>query len=132
MPLIETGAAIARALGIPAKNEDPQPWRLKMFLAVMALSILFGLHFAAAKGFLGFIGIDGVAYAGEMRNVQDTHKAILRAIYAPQIRLHIRERCETTVANEREKINKDLDRLLAEYREATGEAFKPIPRCDEV
>jgi len=120
------------ALWPPGHEEDPTQWRRLVFVTLTTMVFVMGLHLAAAKGFLEPYGLSGFASTAQVKEVENKTDSILYAIYAPQIRATIRERCDTSDPREREQINKRLDRILREYEAATGERFQPIPRCDEV
>ncbi len=121
-----------RALVPPANGVDPRAWRLNVFLAIVMIITVLGFHILSSSGTLGFMGIQGVARADDVRRIDDRGKSILFAIYAPQIRAKIRARCDTNDAHLRERINTELDRLLKEYKAAAGEAFGPMPNCSQV
>ncbi len=121
-----------RALVPPANGADPRAWRLNVFLALVMIITVLAFHLLSTSGTLGFMGIEGVARAGEVQIIDARSKAILKAIYSPQIRAKIRERCDTNDAHLRERINTELDRLLGEYRSAAGEPFGVMPNCSQV
>lgn len=121
-----------RALLPPAKDADPTSWRVTVFVSIVVLGFMVVTHQLASYGYLESIGISRVANASELNQVDERTKAILRAIYSPQVRGKVRERCDTNDPREREKINKELDRILNEYKDGSGEDFRPIPKCGEV
>lgn len=121
-----------RGLVPPDKDQDPRCWRINVFWALLILIVVLTFHLASANGYLGRLGIPAVANADELQKVDDGNKAILKAIYSPQIRAKIRERCDTGDAAARERINKELDRLLNEYKLGAGKDFQPMPTCAEV
>ncbi len=122
----------AKAITPPTDDKDSQAWRWNVFWMLLILSITLGSHLGAAHGLLQPLGIQPFASAEEIKIIDERSKAILRAIYSPQIRAKVRKRCDTNAAGEREQINKELDRILAEYKAAAGEPFRPIPHCSEV
>ena len=129
---LERVVAAARGLIPPAKDEDPRPWRINVFLSLLVIGLVLGFHIASSSGWLSGIGISAVANASELRAVDERTKAILKAIYSPQVRAKIRARCDTNDATEKERINTELDRLLNEYKAGAGEAYRPMPTCAEV
>ena len=123
---------IVRSLLPPDKDEDPRPWRRSVFWALLLIIAVLTFHLASVKGYLSSIGISPVASAAEVHIIDQRSKAILYAIYSPQVRAKIRQRCDTNDREEREQINTELDRLLKEYRDAAGERFDPMPTCGQV
>lgn len=117
---------------LEGEDEGLRNWRWKVFILHIVLFALISVHLSAAKGFLAPVGIHGVASTQDVEDLKKSNESILYGIYAPQIRAKIRERCSTNSAAEREEINKELDRILRDYREATGKSFSPMPSCDEV
>jgi len=121
-----------RSLVPPDKDEDPRPWRRSVFWALLSIIVVLTFHLVSVKGYLSSIGISPVASAAEVQIIDQRSKSILYAIYSPQVRAKIRERCDTQDRHEREVINMELDRLLKEYRDAAGERFDPMPTCAQV
>ena len=132
MKTIGRAAAAARAILPPNGDEDPRPWRINVFFSLLCIWSILGFHIASTSGWLIALGISGVANAGELAAVDTRTKAILYAIYSPQVRAKVRARCDTTDAAEVEKINTELDRLLNAYKAGADEDYKPIPTCAEV
>lgn len=132
MGMLDTGFSWLKFLWPPTKDEDPTVWRRGVFLMLSGTILILALHLMAAKGILEPLGVSAIATKAEVVQVVEKQNAILYAIYAPQVRAKIRERCEADTAQEREKVNQELDRLLRDYKEAAGEKFTPIPSCDEV
>lgn len=123
----------------PKDGEDPEPWRRNVFLMIIGIAAVLSYHLLAAGGWLSFLGVDDVASSGQVEIVKEQIKevdektnSVLYAIYAPQIRAKVRERCLTEDGGERERINKEIDRIKKEYKDATGADFEPMPGCDEV
>ena len=121
-----------RSLVPPANGEDPRPWRINVFVTLLVLIAVLAFHLASVNGYLSGLGIPAVAKADELEKVTEGNHAILKAIYSPQIRAKIRARCDTSDADTRERINKELDRLLNEYKLGAGKDFTPMPTCTEV
>lgn len=122
-------------------------WRWAVFVMIVFTAFILSLHIAMVKGFFEPFGYSAVAYSAEVRVMLDEElkpvreqldasdrksNSILFAIYAPQIRQKVRERCDTTSADLREKINRELNFILREYEELAGKPFLPMPRCGEV
>ena len=146
--------SILRALYPPQRDDDPYPWRVGVFLWLVVLLILAGGGIAADLGGLSRFGLHSVVRANEVDakisnavgsmeqkideigrkadNADRTSQSILKALYLPQIRAKIRERCDTSDGMERAVINKELDRINDEYTRLSGESLGIAPRCDEV
>jgi len=121
---------------------------------IIFLTIIIGLHLAWSWGHLAAMGFVGPAYADEQQKIlaevdrkidekikplQDkmdsterTSKAILRAIYLPQVRAKVAERCASDSTAEKQAINTELDRIKAEYESLSGEEFGREPTCEQV
>lgn len=115
----------------PEKEEDNYAWRRAMFLTTSTIGVVLTFHILSSLSFLQPFGIYGFATTQSVKEVESSVHAVLYAVYAPQIRSKVRERCEATSADEREEVNKDLDRLLRDYEQATKKEFD-LPRCEEV
>ena len=105
---------------------------MNVFWALLTVIVVLVFHLAAIGGYLEGLGISRVASAAELMVIDERGKSILYAIYSPQVRAKVRERCDTNDRHERETINKELDRLLKEYLLAAGKRFDPMPTCDAV
>ncbi len=132
MGILDPIVAAARGITPPQDGDDPRAWRLNVFWSLLIIGLLLFAHLAAAYGLLERFGVSGVASAAQVQTLEKGNKAILYAIYAPQFRAKIRERCDATTHVERERINVELDRMKAVYKEAAGEEFSPMPTCDQV
>ncbi len=122
----------AKGLTPPADGEDCRPWRVNVFWTLMILLVLVTGHIMSVHGYLSPIGISGHAQASELAVIADRGKSILYAIYSPQIRAKVRERCDASTPAEREEVNVELDRLMKEFKQAAREEFRPMPSCGEV
>lgn len=116
----------------PKADADPTTWRFAMFFAHLGVLAVLTFHIAASAGILSRFGISGYATDKEVEQLDRKQDAILFALYAPQVRTLIRDRCETSDRYEREEINQRLVIILREYYELTGTNFSPIPTCNEV
>ncbi len=128
---------VAAARGITPHEHDAPPeeqrrWRFNVFWALLLIMVLLGFHLAAAGGALEFAGISAVANASEVRQNGKTARAILRRLALPEIRAKIRQRCRAETAADRERINRDLDRILEQFKTDTGSDFGALPTCSEV
>ena len=133
MGLVNTIYKFFSSLWPPGRDEDPTPWRKVVFFSLALGTLVVYGHIAASGGYLeDYVGIKGYASSEQVEVVSNQTHAILYAIYAPQIREKVRARCEVHLASEREKINRELDRILQDYEEATGSRFSPMPNCGEV
>lgn len=149
-------------LSPPRNGDDPYCWRLSVFWALLIIAIICVGGMLAMHGALAWVGIDTrVAWTNELNEriesslapmqqqmdglknqiteIQSTSSAILRAQYLPQIREKVRQRCDTRLienprlqAIERSKINRDIDRIRAEYKILADEPLDHYPTCDEV
>ena len=129
---IERVLKAARGIIPPEADEDPRPWRINVFLSLLVIALVLGFHIASSGGWLSGIGISGVANATEVKQNGKTARAILRRLALPEIRAKVRERCHAETALERETINRDLDRILEQFKTDTGEDFGDLPTCAEV
>lgn len=122
-----------RSLVPPSSNGDKRlrAWRINVCLSLFVIGTVLAFHIAASKGALAYMGIPAVSRADELQQVNQTVRAILKAIYLPQIRAKIRQRCDTPYPQDREKLNREIDYLLAEYKRGNGTEFL-TPGCDEV
>lgn len=131
----------------PKPSDDPTPWRQSVFTALSLLLLYSACHALWSLGLMASYGYAGPVtetqvdskIAAAIKPLQDkvnstdqTSKAILRALYLPQVRAKVRERCDTTDAQKRANINRELDRIREEYKNLSGHEFGPDPRCDEV
>ena len=121
-----------KGLTPPGDNEDPRPWRLNVFWSILVIGTLLTGHLLAVHGYLESLGISATANASELNTLNVRSKAILYAIYSPQIRAKVRERCDAESATATERVNVELDRLKNEFKAAAGEKFTPLPTCAEV
>lgn len=131
MTVLDIAKTVLGAIWPPDHDEDPRHWRRAVFVMLITLMALISFHITAAKGFLTGIGIHGFASSQVVEEISEKQNSVLYAIYAPQIRAKIAERCRAST-EQKEHINQELDLLLREYKRATGKDFSPIPRCDEV
>ena len=122
----------ARGIMPPDKDEDPRPWRVNVFWSLLVIIVVLTFHLASASGYLERIGISGVANATEVQQNGKTARAILRRMALPEIRAKVRERCHAESAADRERINRDLDRILEQFKTDTGEDFGDLPTCADV
>ena len=122
-----------RSLVPPSANGDKRlrAWRINVCLSLFVIGAVLAFHIAASKGALAYMGIPAVSRADELQQVNQTVRVILKAIYLPQISAKIRARCDTPYPADREKLNREIDYLLAEYQSGHGEEFR-TPGCDEV
>lgn len=131
----------------PKPSEDPTPWRQSVFTTLSLLLVYSACHALWSFGLMTSYGYAGPIteeqvddkIAAAVKPLQDkvnstdqTSKAILKALYLPQVRAKVRERCDTTDAQKRANINRELDRIREEYKNLAGHEFGPNPRCDEV
>lgn len=116
----------------PDKDQDPRTWRVNVFLSLLVIFLVLGFHIASSSGWLGVIGISGVANAAEVQQNGKTARAILRRLALPEIRAKVSARCQAQTAQDKERINRDLDRILEQFKTDTGEDFGPVPTCSEV
>lgn len=116
----------------PGEDQDATTWRWAVFVSIIVLACVIGVHLAAANGMLARFGISGIAYASDVDSINQRSVSILYAIYSPQVRAKVRQRCDTNDAAARERINTELSRILREYEHAAGQPFGVMPRCDEV
>ncbi len=116
----------------PDKDEDPRAWRVNVFFSLLVIGSVLGFHIAASSGALGVIGISGVANASEVQQNGKVGRAILRRLALPEIRAKVSLRCKATTAADRERINRDIDRILEQFKTDTGEDFGGLPNCSEV
>lgn len=133
----------------PRNGDDPYPWRQMVGLTLAALVLccfaMYALAFGTLERLFGFPA--RLAWAHEVDDriektilpierkldaVQATNHAILRAIYIPQIRARVRERCDIPDRAQRDRINAELDRIRNEYRLLSGERLNVSPTCEEV
>ena len=121
-----------RGIVPPGHDEDPRAWRLNVFWSLLIIGGLLIGHLAAVHGYLEGLGISRTANASEVALLDTRSKAILKAIYSPQIRAKVRERCDADTPAGRERVNVELDRLKNEFEMAAGEPFLPMPTCSEV
>ena len=145
--LAETTVKILRP---PKPGEDPTIWQWGIAGFMAAILAVLVVHLMLAKGInVGFAGLHvaPVARADEvdakiaaavnplkeqMGDIDKRTIAILRLQYDPLIRAKVHQRCMTTERRDREDINQQIDRILADYLDATGERYGPLPTCDEV
>ena len=132
MSAIDRIAAAARGIVPPNHDEDPRAWRLNVFWSLLIIGGLLIGHLAAVHGYLEGMGISRTANASELALLDVRSKSILRAIYSPQIRAKVRQRCDADTPAGRERVNVELHRLLDAFELAAGEEFKPMPTCGEV
>lgn len=132
MSAIDRIAAAARGIVPPGHDEDPRAWRLNVFWSLLIIGALLIGHLAAVHGYLEGLGISRTANASELALLDVRSKSILKAIYSPQIRAKVRERCDAETPTAVERVNVELDRLKNEFEAAAGEPFKPMPTCGEV
>ncbi len=132
MKSLDRIVAAARGLVPPRKDEDPHQWRINVFLSLLVIGAVLAFHIAAVSGLLEPIGVSGVAYAGEVERNGKTARAILRRMALPEIRAKVRLLCLAETAQEKERINRDLDRILEQFETDTGEAFSELPTCAQV
>lgn len=133
--MIEKLFTAARSIMPPDYDADGrmlQRWRKNVFWTLLILMLALAFHLAAAKGLLEPIGVSGVAQASEVRQNGKTARAILRRLALPEIRRKVRQRCEATTAADRERINRELDRILEQFQNDTGQPFGDLPTCGEV
>lgn len=125
----------ARGIMPPDKDDDPEHvrcWRVNVFWSLLIIMVVLGFHLSATSGMLEPLGISGVANASEVQQNGKTARAILRRMALPEIRAKVRERCHADTAPKRESINRDLDRILEQFKTDTGEDFGDLPTCAEV
>lgn len=125
----------ARAITPPEHDADPKEhraWRLNVFWTLLALILVTSFHLAAAGGWLETVGISGVANASEVKQNGKTSRAILRRLALPEIRAKVRHRCRAETDVDRDRIARDLDRLLEQFKTDTGEDFGKLPTCADV
>ena len=122
----------ARGLVPPGPDEDPHAWRVNVFLSLLVIGLVLAFHIAASGGWLTAIGVSGVANASEVQQNGKTARAILRRLALPEIRAKILERCHAETAEDREIINRDIDRIIEQFKTDTGEDFGKLPSCAEV
>ena len=143
---------IVSSLRPPKPGDDVEAWRRSVFGALVLILVYSAFHAIWALGWMATIG-----YAGPYADIEQIRKdvdrkietaikplqekidstyttsnAILRALYLPQIRAKVRERCDTAEADKRAAINQELDRIKEEYKHFAGAEFGPDPRCDQV
>ncbi len=129
---LERIAAAARGLVPPGPDEDPHQWRISVFFSLVIIGSVLAFHIAASGGWLSPMGISGVANASEVKQNGKISRAILRRLATPEIRSKVWQRCNAETAEDRERINRDLDRILEQFETDTGEAFGELPACSEV
>lgn len=137
----------AKQLRPPDHGTDPHHWRWVVFWCLVLIIPLTLTHIATATFGAEWFGIARYARADEVdekiakaitpietkiSGTQRTMDSILKAIYLPQVRQKVRERCDTKDARERQKINVELDRIKTEYRTLSGNDFGTVPSCNEV
>lgn len=134
MAVINFLLGLFKALGVwpPEDGADPTPWRRSTFVLIWGTIATLAIHIAGVRGYLEFMGVKRTATVADVETIDSRTKSILYAIYAPQVRGLVRERCDTTDRRERERINSVLDRVLRDYKEASGADFAPMPSCQEV
>ncbi len=132
MSKLDRVMAAARGILPPDKDEDPRCWRINVFWGLLITMVVLAFHVASAGGYLEQIGISGVANASEVQQNGKTSRAILRRMALPEIRAKVRARCQAQTALERERINRDIDRILDQFKTDTGEDFGILPTCAEV
>lgn len=115
----------------PAAEKEPAAWRWAVFFALILVGSALGLHLAAAKGFLSPLGISAVADERTVNQIIVRQGSILYAIYAPQIRILVRQRCFASSVEEKENASRQIDLIARDYLRSTGRTF-PLPRCSEV
>ena len=139
-----------KAIGVwpPDDSESPKAWRRSTFGVLWITSAFLFAHIALEKGFgFGLLEITPVARAGEVDqkiakavnpindklvDVDNRTIAILRLQYAPIIRERVRDRCNTTNSQEKEKINQSIERIERQFKLDSGQDYGPRPTCDDV
>lgn len=120
----------------PEKDEDPRLWRINVFFSLLIIGSVLAFHIASSSGLLSVIGISGVANASEVQQNGKTARAILKRMALPEIRAKVSARCKAQTAPDREqrieRINRDLDRIIEQFKTDTGEDFGKLPTCAEV
>lgn len=151
---VEWAGDLFRSINVPAPDVDPTSWRKAVRAMIILLAAVVGMHLAWSWGHLAALGFVGPAYADEQERIlkqvdtkidekikplQDkidsterTSKAILLAIYLPQVRSKVAERCASDDTQEKQEINRELDRIKAEYESLSGEPFGREPSCEQV
>lgn len=153
--MIDWISRIFSCISPPQNGTDPYSWRLAVFWTLLLLLVVCVGGMFVMHGALAYVGVDTrIAWTSEvdgkimravepmqkqmgtmqkqMGKMEATGKSILRALYLPQIRQKVRERCDTLDPYQRSRINIELDRIHAEYRTLAGEPFGENPDCSEV
>jgi len=132
----------------PRRGADPYKWRMAVLVTLATLVLVVGASLLVMHGGLAWAGSDNrVAWTAEvdskivtaiapiqaqLQRTEHTGNAILRALYLPQVRDKVRQRCDEDSASDRARINVELDRIRAEYATLAGTSLGVEPRCDEV
>ena len=133
MGVVDRVLSAGRALKPPKHGDDPTYWRWAMILALTATILTLSFHITASKGYLEEYGVSGFPSEEQFVSVDTKVNAVLEAIYGPQIRDAVRERCNAPSGSpERERAIQELERLLDAFRAAAGYAFPRTYNCGNV
>lgn len=116
----------------PEGEEDVRSWQRSVSIMQWILIGTLSFHLLSTNGVFEPVGISPVASERDVQIIKSQNLHVLYAIYAPQVRALVRQRCDHPSPEMRERINVNLDRVLREYRDATGVPFSPMPSCSEV